>query len=90
MEFLHKELKLSTGDVVEVTLDHAANVQILDPANFELYRKKKPYRYHGGHAKETPVRISAPSAGRWFLVIDLGGAPGTVRAGVSVLSSQSA
>ncbi len=26
MEFLHKELDLSAGDIVEVTLDHAATV----------------------------------------------------------------
>jgi hypothetical protein len=86
MNYLHNELQLHTGDVVEVTLDHAANVQLLDPANFELYRQGKPYRYHGGYYKETPVRIVTPSGGRWYVVVDLGGGAGTVRASVRVLA----
>jgi hypothetical protein len=90
MNFLHKDLQLADGDVVEVTLDHAANVQLLDTANFEQYRQGKPYRYHGGYAKESPVRLTAPAPGRWHLVIDLGGGTGSVRASCRVLSSQPA
>lgn len=90
MNYLHKDFDLADGDVVEVTLDHPANVQLLDAANFELYRRGKPYRYHGGHAQESPARLSAPSPGRWHLVVDLGGGVGTVRAAVRVLSAQPA
>jgi hypothetical protein len=36
MEYLHKELELQAGDVVEVTLSgNAANVMLLDPLNYE-------------------------------------------------------
>jgi hypothetical protein len=90
MDFLHKDLQLAEGDVVEVTLDHAANVQLLDAANYEQYREGKPYRYHGGYAKESPVRLAVPTPGRWHLVIDLGGGTGSVRASYRVLSSQPA
>lgn len=86
MDFLHRELALQTGDVVEVALDHAANVQLLDPSNFLAYQERRPYRYHGGHATQSPFRIKAPHAGNWHLVIDLGGGPGSVRASVAVLS----
>lgn len=88
MNFLHGELQLAEGDTVEVTLDHAANVQLLDPANYEQYRQGKPYRYHGGHATESPVLLEAPSAGSWHLVVDLGGGTGSVRASYRVLSSR--
>jgi hypothetical protein len=86
VNFLHQELELDSDDVVEVTLDHAANVQLLDTANYEQYRQGKPYRYFGGYYRETPARISAPRAGRWHVVVDLGGGAGTVRASLRVLS----
>jgi hypothetical protein len=90
MEFLHKELDLSTGDVVEVTLDHAANVQLLDGPNYQDYRSRRQYRYHGGHATESPFRIVAPHPGHWHLVIDLGGNAGRVSASVRILSAATA
>lgn len=86
MEFLQKKIDLKAGDVVEVTLDHAANVQLLDTFNFEKYRNGQPYRYHGGYATESPFRIPVPQEGIWHLVVDLGGAAGAVRASVKVLS----
>lgn len=86
MNYLQNELQLVAGDVVEVTLDHAANVQLLDPSNFQHYKQGKPFRYYGGYYKETPVRIAAPHAGRWHVVVDLGGGAGTVRASLKVLS----
>jgi hypothetical protein len=85
MEYLHQELNLNAGDVVEVTLDHAANVQLLDPVNFERYRQKQQYHYHGGYVTESPFSIVAPASGRWHLVIDLGGNAGQVRAWTKVL-----
>lgn len=88
MNFLHGNLQLTDGDIVEVTLDHPANVQLLDAANYDQYRQGKPYRYHGGYAKESPVRLEAPSSGHWHLVVDLGGGAGTVRASYSVLPSR--
>jgi len=90
MNFLHGDLQLAEGDVVEVTLDHPANVQLLDPANYDLYSQGKAYRYFGGHAKESPARLVAPAPGRWHLVVDLGGGTGRVRASYRVLSSQPA
>jgi hypothetical protein len=90
MNYLHNELQLHSGDIVEVTLDHAANVQLLDSANFDQYKQGKRYSYHGGYYKETPVRLQAPCDGRWYIVVDLGGGPGTVRASLRVLSGAGA
>ncbi len=90
MDYLQKELDLKDGDVVEVTLDHAANVQLMAPSDFLAYQQRRPFRYHGGHATQSPFRIVAPSAGKWYLVVDLGGGAGTVRASVAVLSGAAA
>lgn len=87
MEYLHKELDLSEGDVVEVTLaGNAANVLLLDSMNFENYRAGRAYSYHGGYVRTSPYRIQAPRPGRWHLVVDLGGAAGRVQASVRVIS----
>jgi len=85
MNFLHYEFDLSANDTVEVTLDKQANVRLLDDVNFSLYQSGKRHRYHGGLAKTSPVRIAAPHAGHWHVVIDLGGYAGTVRASARVL-----
>jgi hypothetical protein len=91
MEYLHKELDLAQGDLVEVTLSgNAANVQLLDPPNYQAYRDKRQYRYYGGYFTSSPVRLDAPYPGHWHLIIDLGGNAGSVRASVRVLSSTSA
>lgn len=80
MEYIHRELELAEGEPVEILLEGWANVQLLDPENYESYKARKPYRYHGGFTSESPFRLSAPAAGKWHLVIDLGGGPGCVRA----------
>lgn len=85
MNFLHYEFDLSANDIVEVTLDKQANVRLLDGTNFSLYKSGRQHRYHGGLAKTSPIRIAAPHAGHWHVVIDLGGYAGTVRASARVL-----
>lgn len=85
MDFLHYEIEAGPDEVIEVTLDNAANVLLLDPANYDHYRQGRQYRYRGGYARTSPVKIAPPHAGKWHLVIDLGGAPGVVRASARVL-----
>jgi hypothetical protein len=91
MDHLHRDLGvIGPNDAIEVTLDHAANVQLLDSVNYDHYRNRQAYRYYGGHVTTSPFRIRPPYQGHWHLVIDLGGMPGTVRASGIVLSEPSA
>ncbi|MBI1900177.1 MAG: DUF1883 domain-containing protein [Planctomycetia bacterium] len=85
MNYLHYEFHLGANDAVEITLDKQANVRLLDDANLALYKQGAKHRYHGGLAKESPVRMVPPSPGHWHVVVDLGGYPGTVQASVRVL-----
>jgi hypothetical protein len=87
MNFLHYEVDTDDGDLIEVTLDRQANVRVLDGSNFSSFRSGRRHSYVGGLAKRSPVRLSAPYAGRWHVVVDLGGYAGTVSAGVRVLHS---
>ncbi|MCH8054422.1 MAG: DUF1883 domain-containing protein [Planctomycetes bacterium] len=89
MNYLHYEFELGPDDIIEVTLDHAANVQLLDPPNFQNYKNGKPFKYTGGHVRTSPYRCRPPRSGHWHLVVDLGGGAGTVRASAQVLSSAS-
>lgn len=89
MDYLHYEFDLASGDVVEVTLDKQANVRLLDNTNYSLYRRGAKHHYYGGLAKASPIRIPAPHAGHWHVVIDLGGYAGTVRASARVLQGAS-
>jgi hypothetical protein len=85
VKFLHSESYLDQGDVAVVTLDSQANVMLMDDLNFSAYRSGRSFRYVGGLAERSPVRLAAPHAGHWNLVVDLGGYAGSVRAGVSFL-----
>lgn len=86
-DFIHSDLgNLNRGDVVEVTLSgSAANVRLLDSSNFSRYQRGQQHRYHGGLARQSPVRIGVPSSGRWHLAVDMQGLRGTTRAGVRVI-----
>jgi hypothetical protein len=86
MNFLHKDLGLDGEEIVEVTLDSAANVKLMDSSNFSSYRGGRRHEYYGGHITRTPFRIGIPRAGHWHVAVDLGGYAGSVRAGIRVLA----
>lgn len=89
MDFLHSEFHGGPRDFAVVTLDSQANVLLLDDHNFQAYRRGATYRYIGGLAKQSPVRLSPPHHDHWHVVVDLGGYAGTVRAGVRILRRES-
>ena len=85
MQFVHNDLGwLQAGQVVEVTLGTAANVRLMDAANFSSYRGGHQHRYYGGHARQSPVQLQVPNSGHWHVAIDLGGYAGTIRSSVRV------
>ncbi len=85
MKYLHWEIRADDGAVVRVEIDRQANVRLLDDMNYSAYRAGRAHRYFGGHTTESPVTITVPHAGRWHVVVDLGGYGGHVRASVSIL-----
>lgn len=87
MQYLHTDLgHQPSGAVVEVTLrGNAANVVLLDSSNLQNYKSGRRYNGYGGHVTRSPHRIAIPRAGRWHVVVHLGGYPGRVNASVQVL-----
>ena len=84
MEFLHFEIDATGDETIFVSLDKQANVLLMDTNNFHNYKSGRGYRYLGGKAVKSPCALRPPQAGRWYVVVDLGGYPGQVRASVRV------
>ena len=77
------------GDVVVVTLSgSAANVRLLDSANYQNYRGRREHKYYGGLVKRSPVRIPIPHSGTWYVVVDMQGLRGTTSSSVRVIPKE--
>ena len=89
MKFVHHDLgQRKSGEIVEITLrGSAANIRLLDSANFNSYRNGRQHRYHGGLARKSPVQLQIPRSGRWHVAVDMQGLGGTVRSSARVLPS---
>ena len=85
MNYLKYELDAGPENTIQVTLDKQANVRLLDASNFQKYTRGQQHIYYGGLATKSPVNLKVPSAGHWYVVIDLGGYSGTVHASVRVI-----
>ena len=86
MNFSYYDLKnLDKGQIVEVTLSAAANVRLMDSANYNNYKNGRRHKYYGGYVTRSPYRVVVPSTGHWYLTIDLGGYGGSVRHSIRVL-----
>lgn len=78
----------SRGDRIQVTLrGNAANVRLMDSSNYSSYRQGRRHQYYGGLAKRSPVILTVPRSGHWFVTVDLGGLRGTVSSAVRKLPS---
>lgn len=77
---------LERDRIVEITLHgNAANVQLLDSSNFNNYKNGRKYRYIGGLAKNSPVRLKTTHSAHWYVTVDLRGLGGRVKSSVQVL-----
>jgi hypothetical protein len=85
MQHLKYDLgQLPQGATVTVTLDHRANVRLLDQHNYDQFRRNLAHRFVGGEAIKSPCCLQTPTAGHWVLVVDLGGRSGGINASVTV------
>ncbi|MFC7502659.1 DUF1883 domain-containing protein [Nocardioides sp. GCM10030258] len=85
MQHLYFDLKQQKkGAVAVVTLDKQANVRLMTASNYHALKAGRRFSFHGGRATRSPVRLPIPNSGHWFVVVDLGGLAGRVRANVAV------
>jgi Domain of unknown function (DUF1883)/TIR domain len=82
MQYIDIDLgRCERGDIAEVVLSTGANVRLMDQSNFSRYRNGQEHRYHGGLARQSPVRLTIPSSGYWHVAVDMQGLRGSVQAG---------
>lgn len=72
------------GAVAVVTLDKQANVRLMTASNYSAFKAGRRFSFHGGRATRSPARLPIPTNGHWYVVVDLGGLAGHVRAAVKV------
>lgn len=85
MQHLYFDLKQQKkGAVAVVTLDKQANVRLMTASNYRALKAGRRFSFHGGRATKSPVRLAIPNSGHWFVVVDLGGLAGRVRASVAL------
>ena len=58
---------------VEVELNYAANVLLMDSVNYDNYYMGERYSYYGGYATRSPITFKIPYDATWIVVIDNGG-----------------
>lgn len=74
------------GERIQVTLQgNAANVRLMDSSNYSNYRNGRQHRYYGGLAKRSPIVLTVPRSGHWYITIDLAGLGGSVRSSIQKL-----
>jgi hypothetical protein len=83
---LHKTLDLDGRDVVQVTVNTAAYVYLMDDENYALYLDDQEFEYYGGRIDRSPHRTRAPFAGIWHLVIEQVDPRIPMTAGVQVIA----
>ena len=80
MKVWHKQIHTDIGQCIEVTYNMACNIMLLDPPNRTNYLSGRCFKYHGGHYNgPSPATLWPPHPGEWYVVVDLGGAPGTLK-----------
>lgn len=71
------------GERIQVSLQgNAANVRLMDSSNYSSYRSGRRHRYYGGLVKKSPIVLTVPSSGHWYITIDLAGLTGSVRSSI--------
>ncbi len=86
--FTHYDLKqLRAGTIVEVTLSAVNNVRLMTPANFQRFSEKLDFKYTGGVAKKSPVRIVIPDSGHWHMIVDAEGHAGLADSSVKMIAA---
>ena len=89
--FTHYDLKdQRAGAVIEVTLSAVNNVRLMSAVNFQRFRETLDFKFVGGVAKKSPIKLTIPESGHWHLVVDMEGHHGLAESSVKMLAAPGA
>ncbi|MGK6313041.1 DUF1883 domain-containing protein [Neorhizobium sp. DT-125] len=86
--FTHYDLKPQrAGTTIEVTLNAVNNVRLMTAVNFQRFTELLDFKYIGGVAKRSPVRLVIPETGHWHLIVDMEGHHGLAESSVKLIGA---
>ncbi|TDW35053.1 uncharacterized protein DUF1883 [Rhizobium azibense] len=86
--FTHYDLhEQRAGTVIEVALNAVNNVRLMTAPNYQRFTEVLDFRYIGGVAKKSPIRLAIPESGRWHLIVDMEGHHGLAESAVKVIAA---
>jgi hypothetical protein len=85
--FTHYDLKEQrAGTTIEVTLSAVNNVRLLTAVNFQRFTEKLDFKFVGGVAKKSPIRLVVPDSAHWHLIVDCEGHHGLAESSVKMVA----
>ena len=89
--FTHYDLKPQrAGTTIEVTLSAVNNVRLMNAVNFQRFTERLDFKYVGGVAKRSPIRLVIPENGHWHLIVDMEGHNGLAESSVKMVAASAA
>lgn len=84
--FTHYDLKSQrAGTAIEVTLSAVNNIRLMNAANYQRFTERLDFKYAGGVARKSPVRLVIPENGHWHLIVDTEGHHGLAESSVKLI-----
>ena len=84
--FTHYDLKeLRAGAVIEVSLNAVNNVRLMTSGNYQRFTEMLDFKFMGGVAKKSPLRLTIPETSHWHLIMDCEGHHALAESSVKML-----
>lgn len=84
--FTHYDLKqLRAGAVIEVSLNAVNNVRLMTSGNYQRFTEMLDFKFMGGIAKKSPLRLTIPETSHWHLIVDCEGHHALAESSVKML-----
>lgn len=85
--FTHYDLKPQrAGTAIEVTLSAVNNVRLMNAVNYQRFTERLDFKYVGGVARKSPLRLVIPDNGHWHLIVDMEGHHGLAESSVKMIA----
>ena len=86
--FTHYDLKEQrAGTFIEVSLNAVNNVRLMTAPNFQRFTEVLDFKYIGGVARKSPIKIAVPESGHWHVIVDMEGHHGLAESSVKVIAA---
>jgi Domain of unknown function (DUF1883) len=78
--------ELRLGAIIEVTLSAVNNVRLMSNLNYIRFMETLDYKFIGGVARKSPIRLTTTEAGHWHVVVDMEGHHGLADSSVKIIA----